>query len=134
MLGGSRIRRYDFRGSIRDGENSVATYLKHGMEQADLDEADAEVRNLVEGILDDIRGRGDAAVGGPTVEICRPFEGSGHSDPVLVEHPQRGHGLDLACIDRDLQLLCKYLKVRRAIRQRSGGGGRCSWWWVRPFL
>ena len=40
----------------------MGTYLKRGLEQAEVDEADAKVRALVEGILADIEARGDAAV------------------------------------------------------------------------
>ncbi|MDP6346601.1 MAG: histidinol dehydrogenase [Alphaproteobacteria bacterium] len=40
----------------------MASYLKRGLEQAEVDEADAKVRALVEGILADIEARGDAAV------------------------------------------------------------------------
>ena len=40
----------------------MARYLKQGLAQAEVDEADAKVRAQVEAILDDIQARGDAAV------------------------------------------------------------------------
>ncbi len=40
----------------------MATYLKQGLAQAEVDEADAKVRAQVEAILGDIQDRGDAAV------------------------------------------------------------------------
>ncbi|MBT3332389.1 MAG: histidinol dehydrogenase, partial [Rhodospirillaceae bacterium] len=40
----------------------MARYLKQGLGQAEVDEADAKVRVQVEGILSDIEARGDAAV------------------------------------------------------------------------
>ncbi len=40
----------------------MATYLKQGLGQAEVDEADAKVRAQVEAILGDIQARGDAAV------------------------------------------------------------------------
>jgi len=40
----------------------MATYIKRGLDQADVEEADARVRATVEGILDQIETRGDDAV------------------------------------------------------------------------
>lgn len=40
----------------------MVKFLKRGMGQTEVDEADAKVRMIVEGILEDIRNRGDAAV------------------------------------------------------------------------
>ncbi len=40
----------------------MAKYLKQGIEQSQIDEADAKVRSVVEGILDDVQKRGDGAV------------------------------------------------------------------------
>jgi sulfopropanediol 3-dehydrogenase len=40
----------------------MARYLKEGVSQEEKDEADAKVRHTVEGILDDIKTRGDAAL------------------------------------------------------------------------
>ena len=49
----------------------MATYLKQGLGQAEVDEADAKVRAQVEAILDDIQARGDAAVR----ELSEKFDG-----------------------------------------------------------
>jgi sulfopropanediol 3-dehydrogenase len=46
--------------NIRDG--TMVKYLKRGLEQSEVDEADAKVREVVEGILSDVTARGDAAV------------------------------------------------------------------------
>ena len=40
----------------------MATYLKQGLAQAEVDEADAKVRTQVEAILDEIQRYGDNAV------------------------------------------------------------------------
>ena len=48
----------------------MAKYLKRGMEKTQVDAADAEVRSIVEGFLDDIKMRGDAAVR----EMSRKFD------------------------------------------------------------
>ena len=48
----------------------MAKYLKRGIEKSQVDEADAEVRSVVEGFLDDIKRRGDAAVR----EMSRKFD------------------------------------------------------------
>ena len=40
----------------------MATYLKRSLEQSEVDEADAKVRSMVEGVLADIQERGDGAV------------------------------------------------------------------------
>ena len=47
---------------IRIRGNIMAKYLKQGLAQAEVDEADAKVRVQVEGILADIEVRGDKAV------------------------------------------------------------------------
>jgi len=47
---------------IRIRGNIMAKYLKQGLAQAEVDEADAKVRVQVEGILADIEARGDKAV------------------------------------------------------------------------
>jgi sulfopropanediol 3-dehydrogenase len=49
----------------------MITYLKRGKSDADVAEADAKVRNTVEGILADIEKRGDAAVR----ELAEKFDG-----------------------------------------------------------
>ena len=48
----------------------MAKYLKRGIEKSQVDEADAEVRSVVEVFLDDIERRGDAAVR----EMSRKFD------------------------------------------------------------
>jgi len=40
----------------------MATYLKRSLDQSEVDEADAKVRSMVEGVLADIQERGDGAV------------------------------------------------------------------------
>jgi sulfopropanediol 3-dehydrogenase len=48
----------------------MATYIKSGLDQADVEEADARVRATVEGILEEIEKRGDEAVR----ELSRKFD------------------------------------------------------------
>ena len=48
----------------------MAKYLKRGIEKSQVDEADADLRSIVEGFLDDIKKRGDAAVR----EMSRKFD------------------------------------------------------------
>jgi sulfopropanediol 3-dehydrogenase len=50
------------RRSSQEGENTMARFLKRGLAQSAVDEADAKVRASVESTLADIRARGDAAV------------------------------------------------------------------------
>ena len=40
----------------------MARFLKRGMDASEIKAADAKVRATVEGILDDVKGRGDAAI------------------------------------------------------------------------
>ncbi len=49
----------------------MVTYLKQGKSDADIAEADAKVRGIVEHILSDIEKRGDAAVR----ELSEKFDG-----------------------------------------------------------
>ena len=49
----------------------MVTYLKQGKSDADVAEADAKVRGIVEDILSDIEKRGDAAVR----ELSEKFDG-----------------------------------------------------------
>ena len=49
----------------------MIAYLKQGKSDADVAEADAKVRGIVEGILSDIEKRGDAAVR----ELSEKFDG-----------------------------------------------------------
>lgn len=48
----------------------MAKYLKRGIEKSQVDEADADLRSIVEGFLEDIKKRGDAAVR----EMSRKFD------------------------------------------------------------
>ena len=52
-------------------ESSMITYLKQGKSDADVAEADAKVRGIVEDILADIEKRGDTAVR----ELSEKFDG-----------------------------------------------------------
>ncbi|MEC8698275.1 MAG: histidinol dehydrogenase, partial [Pseudomonadota bacterium] len=49
----------------------MVSYLKQGKSDADVAEADAKVRGIVEDILSDIEKRGDAAVR----ELSEKFDG-----------------------------------------------------------
>jgi len=59
----------------------MATYLKQGKSDADVAEADAKVRGIVEDILGDIEKRGDAAVR----ELSEKFDGFSREDFRLSE-------------------------------------------------
>ena len=59
----------------------MVTYLKQGKSDADVAEADAKVRGIVEDILSDIEKRGDAAVR----ELSEKFDGSTREEFRLSE-------------------------------------------------
>ena len=66
---------------VRIRGNIMAKYLKQGLAQAEVDEADAKVRVQVEGILADIELRGDKAVR----ELSEKFDNWNPSNFLLTE-------------------------------------------------